>query len=349
MVESMARAAGRRTGLYTSPHLCSFAERIRVDGQPIDDERLADALGRALRHQDLSFFEVATLAAFLAFRDANVDFCVLEVGIGGRLDATNVVQAPKVTAITRVAFDHMDKLGHTLEAIANEKAGIAKPGVPMVLGPLFPEAMRAACTVANSIGAPVVLAAQSQRARELVDVTPRALRGAHQRDNALVAVEAALCAGLDASSVQRGLRSASIDGRLERIETPDGPYLLDGAHNPDGAQTLSAYLQQAEAPKPAVVVFGAMADKPYDQVFELIGTHIPHRVFVAPEGRAPADPAVLAQRFAGHAAASVPEALASARNLAGPQGTVLVTGSLYLVGHARAVLLGLPRDTQVGL
>jgi dihydrofolate synthase/folylpolyglutamate synthase len=112
---------------------------------------------------------------------------------------------------------------------------------------------------------------------------------------------------------------------------------------------LSAYLQQAEAPKPAVVVFGAMADKPYDQVFELIGTHIPHRVFVAPEGRAPADPAVLAQRFAGHAAASVPEALASARNLAGPQGTVLVTGSLYLVGHARAVLLGLPRDTQVGL
>ena len=148
MVESMARAAGKKTGLYTSPHLCRFAERIRIDGEPISDETLADVLDRALDlGPELSFFEAATLAAFLAFRDANVDVAVVEVGIGGRLDATNVVARPRVTAITRVALDHMDRLGDTLESIAREKAGIAKPGVAMVLGPMAHNVRAAALEV----------------------------------------------------------------------------------------------------------------------------------------------------------------------------------------------------------
>jgi len=348
MVEAMLRADGRRTGLYTSPHLCSFAERIRISAAPIDEGGLSDALARALRHQDLSFFEVATLAAFLAFRDAGIDTCVLEVGIGGRLDATNVVTKPKATAITRVAFDHMDKLGDTLVAIAREKAGIAKRDVPLVLGPLGDEVQGAVRSIADSIGAPIVLATESHRARDLVNQAELALPGAHQRDNALVATELALSVGVGRSSVREGLRTASIAGRLEHIPATDGPYLLDGAHNPDGAQTLAAYLRTSPAP-PACVVFGAMADKPYGEVFEILGRDIHHRVFVAPEGRAPAHPATLATRYNGVVAASVPEALARARNLAGPSGLVLVTGSLYLVGHARAHLLGLPRDVQVGL
>ncbi|HEY8079779.1 MAG TPA: Mur ligase family protein, partial [Labilithrix sp.] len=122
MVEAIARAAGRRTGLYTSPHLCRFAERIRIDGEPIDDDALAATLSRALGEEDLSFFETATLAAFLAFRERRVELAVVEVGIGGRLDATNVIPPPRCAAITRVALDHMDKLGDTLEAIAREKA-----------------------------------------------------------------------------------------------------------------------------------------------------------------------------------------------------------------------------------
>jgi dihydrofolate synthase / folylpolyglutamate synthase len=348
MVEAMLRAAGRHTGLYTSPHLCSFAERIRINGSPVHDGALSDTLRRALGHQDLSFFEVATLAAFLAFREAGIDTCVLEVGIGGRLDATNVVTKPKATAITRVAFDHMDKLGDTLVAIAREKAGIAKREVPLVLGPLGDEVQTAVRAIAGSVGAPIVLAAESSRAHDLVDASELALPGAHQRDNALVATELALLVGVDGESVREGLRKATIAGRLEHIHASDGPYLLDGAHNPDGAETLAAYLRDAREP-PASVVFGAMADKPYAQVFDLVGRDIKHRVFVAPEGRAPAPPATLAAQYNGHVAGSVPDALARARSLAGPRGLVLVTGSLYLVGHARAHLLGLPRDVQVGL
>ncbi len=135
MVEAIARAEGYKTGLYTSPHLSRFAERIRLDGEPLSDDALASVLDRALRAgADLSFFEAATLAAFLAFRDARVDIAIVEVGIGGRLDATNVIPKPRAAAITRIALDHTDRLGSTLVEIAREKAGIAKPGLEIALG-----------------------------------------------------------------------------------------------------------------------------------------------------------------------------------------------------------------------
>src|SRR5262249_28783912 len=128
MIESIARAGGLRTGLYTSPHLCRFAERIRIDGQPIDDDSLPRVLQRSLAAgPELSFFEVATLAALLAFREADVDLAILEVGLGGRLDATNIVRSPRCAAVTRIALDHQEMLGNTIDAIAREKAAIAKP------------------------------------------------------------------------------------------------------------------------------------------------------------------------------------------------------------------------------
>src|SRR5580704_9905964 len=144
MVESIARAAGKRTGMFTSPHLCRFAERIQVAGEPLDDATLSATLERALDGApELSFFETATLAAFLAFREAGVDLAIVEVGIGGRLDATNVLPRPRAAAITRVALDHTDRLGTSLVEIGREKAGIAKAGLDLVLGPM-PEDVRAA-------------------------------------------------------------------------------------------------------------------------------------------------------------------------------------------------------------
>ena len=344
MVDAMARAAGRRTGLYTSPHLVRFAERIRVDGEPIGDSALAAALEEALEvGGDLSFFEVATFAALLAFREAAVELAVLEVGLGGRLDATNVV-TPRVTAITGIALDHQDMLGVTLDAIAREKAAIAKPGVPMVLGALPEEARAAAVAVAIANGA------------RLVDALPLpadarvGLLGPHQRDNARVAWTVGAELGLADDARARGLMDARWPGRLERVEVRGadlaGPWLLDGAHNPDGARAL---VRAVEGEDVGAVVFGALEDKAWREMLGVVAAGIDApRVYVAPAGRAAADLAELRGIADGSVASAVAEALRAARRTAGAR-SVVVCGSLYLVGEARAGLLGLMRDPTVAL
>ena len=316
MVESMARAAGKKTGLYTSPHLCRFAERIRIDGEPITDEALADVLGRALElGPELSFFETATLAAFLAFRDAGVEIAVIEVGIGGRLDATNVIPAPKVTAITRVALDHMDKLGNTLEEIAREKAGIAKPGVPMVLGPMTPEVRAAALDVALAAQAlPIVMGDDPEAV--LPEALPIALRGHYQQDNARIALRVARVLDIPEAARKEGLAQTKWPGRFEHVVITEGPYagtwLLDGAHNPDGAEALVAALHD-EGSRPSSVIFGALADKAWPAMLDVL-TKLPcPRIYVAPMGRAATPPAELAARHPGAAASSLEEALRAAR------------------------------------
>lgn len=365
MVEAMARAAGLRTGLYTSPHLCRFAERIRIDGEPIGDDDLVRALEEALSlGPDLSFFETATLAAFLAFRAHAIDLAIVEVGIGGRFDATNVVERPRVTAITRVAFDHMDRLGDTLEAIAREKAGIAKPGCPLVVGPLPEGPMRVVEDVARSVGAPIVpaLAPIDEPRRDPIDdrrghlPAARALRGAYQAHNAAVARTIAAQLGFDDAVVARGLSTARWPGRFERLDRPDGPYLLDGAHNPDGARALAESLavDDADAVDDAAatsraLVFGAMADKAWPEVLDVLAPLTTRRVYVAPKGRSAASLDDLARQHPGMGVADVEAALRTARAQAGASGLVVVTGSLYLVGEARAILLGLPQDPPVAL
>jgi len=357
MIESMARAGGKKTGLYTSPHLCRFAERIRIDGEPISDETLADVLERALAiGPDLSFFEAATLAAFLAFRDAKVDVAILEVGIGGRLDATNVVPKPRVTAITRVAFDHMDRLGNTLESIAREKAGIAKPGVAMVLGPMAPDVRAAALDVALAAGAlPIVMGDDPDAvARESL---PIALRGAYQHDNARIAARIARELGIGEVARREGLAKTSWPGRFEHVEIESGPlrgaWLLDGAHNPDGALSLTLALEDEAArgvTAPGAMVFGALADKAWPSMLDILARVPCPRIFVAPHGRAAADPVALADHAGGRVATSLPDALRLARAAAGAHATpVVVCGSLYLVGEARALLLDLPTDPIVAL
>jgi dihydrofolate synthase/folylpolyglutamate synthase len=339
MVESIARAQGLRTGLYTSPHLCRFAERIRLDGQPVADDALAAWLELALDPAlDLSFFEAATLASFLAFREARVDLAIVEVGLGGRLDATNVLPRPRAAAITRIALDHTDRLGATLADIAREKAGIAKSGLDIVLGPMAPEVRAAIDEVARSRGATTSDTAG-------VDPPPHiGLAGAHQRENARIAAVLGDRIGATREAVDTGIARVKWPGRLERV----GEFLLDAAHNPDGASALAAHLGSLGVPPPDVaLVFGTLGDKDWPAMLDTLAPLAARRIYVAPYGAArnAVDPRAMAARHPGVTAGSMTEALALARS----SSLAVVAGSLVLVGDARAKLLGLPRDPPVAL
>lgn len=339
MVEAIARAHGMRTGLYTSPHLCRFAERIRIDGEPVTDDALAALLGRALDDgPDLSFFETATLAAFLAFRDARVDVAVLEVGLGGRLDATNVVPTPRAAAITRIALDHTDRLGTTLVEIAREKAGIAKPGLDIVLGPLPSDVHAAIDQVARAAGATTTTLDETASLPARIG-----LAGVHQRDNARIAAELGRRIGATPRAIEEGIAGVRWPGRLERI----GNVLLDAAHNPDGAEALAAHVRSLGIPPEEItLVFGTLADKDWAPMLDTLAPLAAHRVYVAPSGasRAAVDPSAMVTRHAGAVSPSLTEALGGSSS-----SLVILAGSLVLVGQARALLLGLPRDPSVAL
>ncbi|MFO0677966.1 MAG: Mur ligase family protein [Polyangiaceae bacterium] len=356
-VERMARAQGLRTGLYTSPHLERFAERIRVDGEPLAESALAPLLDDVLaRTPDLSFFETATLAAFEAFRAAKVDVAVIEVGLGGRLDATNVLERPVATAVTRIAFDHQDKLGDTLERIAAEKAAIAKSGVPMILGPLEAGPRRVIEEFAKRAGAPVVDVANDTTFDPWLDAAPLALPGAHQRDNAKVACAIARTAGYGERAIREGLARASWPGRLERIPFRGIPFLLDAAHNPDGARALAAHLDGLGIdPSRVGLVFGTLADKAWPEMLDLLAPRARMRVYAPPDlvpgtGRSAAPLASMAERHAGDVAADVFQAIDRACQGDGsPPELVVVAGSMYLLGAVRAALAGRSKDGGVAL
>lgn len=345
MVEAIARASGIRTGMYTSPHLCRFAERIRIDGAPVTDESLADLLTRALDEgPDLSFFETATLAAFLAFRQAKVALAIIEVGLGGRLDATNVVPTPVAAAITRIALDHTDRLGDTLEQIAREKAGIAKPGLDLLLGDMPGSVLAAIDEVARASGA------TTSRVGDVRLPAALGLPGQHQRDNARIAAALGERIGATPTAIAEGLREARWPGRLERI----GDVLLDGAHNPDGARALAAHVTSLGLPADRVaLIFGSLADKDWAGMLDELAKIADRRVYVAPASpaRSPASAAAMAARHPGVPAGTLDQAL-QRFNALGPAdrpALIVVCGSLLLVGEARARLLGVPRDAPVAL
>lgn len=373
MVEASLRAAGHRTGLYTSPHLHRFVERIRIAGREISAREVAERatdIERALRGPgapELTFFETATLLALEAMRDAKVDVAVLEVGLGGRLDATNVIERPEVTAITRIALDHEALLGTTMAAIAREKAGILKPGIPAVIGVRDRRAKRAIAARARQVGAPATWidrdfeVVDEARGRFGVRVGQRvvgglrlSLDGAHQRDNAACAVAALVALearGFDIgdSAIRRGLARTRWLARLERVRgRPD--LLFDAAHNPDGARSLAAYL--ATVPRtagPRVLVFGAMRDKDHRAMLSALDAEIDRRVYVAPRTPRAADPRRLARIRPGETAPSGRAALARARRLAGPKGLVVVAGSIYLLSEVRALALHVPAEPVITL
>jgi dihydrofolate synthase/folylpolyglutamate synthase len=352
MVEAVARAAGLRTGLYTSPHLCRFAERIRIDGAPIEDAPFERALAAVLDRcrGDLTFFESLTVAAFEAFREAKLDLVVLEVGLGGRLDATNVIEAPIATAITSISLEHTAILGDTVEAIAREKAGIFKAGAPVVLGPLGEAADRAAVEVAALVGAgPITRVGHETRVS-----VPLGLEGPHQAENAGVAVGllhhvAARFPGRDWQTATReGLAHTEWPGRMERLDRGGVTVILDAAHNPDGVERLC----QSPLGDPArtALVFGALADKRWPDMLRRLAPRAARRRYYAePKGRAPAPLAEMAAIAAGVAVAEPREAIRRALAESAAGDTVLVTGSIYLVGEVRAELLGIGADPVIAL
>jgi len=374
-VGSILRAAGVAVGIYTSPHLERFHDRIRINGSTIDDDAANRWLTYVLdHHADLTFFEVTTLVSFLAFREAGVRVAVLETGLGGRLDATNVVRRTRVAAITTIGLDHTEILGDTVTAIAREKAGILRADIPVVTGRLDAEADAVVLASTAAIGAksPWRLGHEVSHARRgdrltvalpdgtSFDVAPR-LRGAHQDDNAAVAVAAvwrlrrecdsAAMTGvaIDNDSIARGMSAVEWPGRLETIEVREGPfggrYLLDGAHNEDGVRAMAAAIRTMPEFVSPVLVFGAMADKSWPAMIHLLAPMFRCRVYVAPRvrshGRAVVPPAELRTVDAqGLCASTVSEAIRVARGVAGVEGVVVVAGSLYLVGEVRALLLG---------
>ncbi|MGK4003111.1 folylpolyglutamate synthase/dihydrofolate synthase family protein [Sorangium sp. So ce1036] len=380
MVESVARAAGLRTGLYTSPHLSRFAERIRIGGEAIGDAAFERALAAALSEvpSPLTFFEALTVAAFVAFRDAEVDLAIVEVGLGGRLDATNVIEAPLCTAITSIALDHEALLGPTVADVAREKAGILKPGAPAVLGPLTPDADAAIEATAQAIGAGprlrVAPAGRDARPGEITVGRGRrdgratrvagpghrevevelGLRGAHQAENAGVACGIAWQLAARWPALERalpaGLAAARWPGRLERLEAGAAQVLLDCAHNPHGAQALAAWLDE-EGPGAArtALVFGAMSDKGWGEMLKALAPRAQRRFYVTPRGRAAAPLEALRAIAPGEPVGDPGAAVARALEGAAPGGLVVVAGSIYLVGEVRSALLGITPDPVVTL
>jgi len=349
MTDAVLRAAGHRSARYTSPHLVALNERFVIDGRPVDDatlvsaiERVREAIGHLRERGALlvepTFFEATTAIAFDLFRQAAVDAAVVEVGLGGRLDATNVL-TPMAAAITSIGFDHEQYLGGTLREIALEKAGIIKTGVPVVLGALPDEARRAIEEVARAKSAEIVIA--DERTLSRYGDVPIALRGAHQRNNAAVAaalIEIANGRGLGVppDAVRTGLTTVSWPGRLDLRRFDDGrEALLDAAHNPDGAAALAAYLA-AQWPEKPPLVFAAMRDKDVRGMFAALLPAVGALVVTRASNPRSADPAALAQQ-ARAAAPALPIAIEDDRAAAlaaawGRSQRIVIAGSIFLLG-----------------
>jgi dihydrofolate synthase/folylpolyglutamate synthase len=363
MTEAILRAGGWRTGLFTSPHLCRFTERIRIAGAEVDGDRLArlDA-AVAATGVPLTYFEVATVLAFQVMAEERVELGVLETGLGGRLDAVTVC-APLATAITSIGWDHMDFLGTSLESIAREKAGILKAGVPCFLARVPAEADAAIDEAARAVGAPLLRFGRDFDIEP--DLPAPALAGAHQRANAAIAValarEVARRQGrvLPAEAIAAGLTGVRWPARLERVETPAGEVLLDCAHNPEGAEVLAAALPALTRERRAVLVLSVVAGKDLGGVLRPLLPLFPEVIATRsrnPRALPPSELAAAIEAFSHAAGAMAPrthvvddarDALAESRRLAGSTGLVVVAGSIFLAAEARAALLGERFDPQL--
>jgi dihydrofolate synthase / folylpolyglutamate synthase len=361
MIEAGLRAAGMRTGLYTSPHLVEPTERIQVAGVPVTPEqftgafqsvhRVAEELlaaGRLELHP--SYFDTVTAMAFLLFRDQQVDTAVIEVGLGGRLDSTNVLM-PVVSVITPIDFDHEAILGGSIEQIAMEKAGILKPRVPAVFARQRVEAETVLEARAVELDVPVLRA--SARTVEVLEVTARGSRflvdgleircplaGEHQIENAATAVATLRALHAPEAAIATGIAGTHWPGRLEFIgERPT--LILDGAHNPAGARALAGYIRQFFSDRTRWLIYGAMRDKSVQEITEILFPAAQHVIVTAPKMPRAVRPETLVNA-ADHPEIRVAHDLSAALDRAreaGPDDVIFVTGSLYLVGEVRALLV----------
>jgi dihydrofolate synthase/folylpolyglutamate synthase len=331
MLDALLRSAGLRTGLYTSPHLVDFRERIRVDGEKISREAVADGLTkiRAISadwDRQPTFFEITTVLAIAYFAAQGCRAVVLETGMGGRLDATNAV-TPAVSVLTPIALDHRQWLGNTIAEIAQEKAGIIKPGVPVVSAPQDASAAEVLEGQAARLGSPL------EFVTEPLENVPVRLRGSHQKLNAALAVTAVARAGiaLDDVTVRAALADVRWPGRFQIV---DHRVVLDGAHNPHAAESLVVNWREHFGQERPVVILGALEDKEYPVIIEKLEGLASEFYFVPVKSFRSASPESLqvACQIPNTVFASAQEALAASR------GLTLVTGSLFLVGEVMSLL-----------
>jgi dihydrofolate synthase/folylpolyglutamate synthase len=359
MLRAGLESTGARVHAYTSPHLARFHERIRLAGRLIDEDALVALLERCEAANDgapITFFEITTAAAFLAMAETPADFALLEVGLGGRLDATNVIDRPRLCAITPVSLDHQQYLGDTLAEIAAEKAGILKPQVPCVVGQQAAAALAAIEARAEAVGAPLLLAYHDWQVWEehgrlafldaagLMDLPPPRLIGAHQVANAGIALAALRALGASEAACAAAVTEAEWPARLQRLRR--GPLVeasgsaeiwLDGGHNPAAGEALAEALTRLP-PRPLHLVCGMLATKDAEGFLRPLAVRAEDLAAVAIPGEAAAlaaEDTAAAARAAGLAAApaaGVAEAVAAiaARD---PGGRILICGSLYLAGR----------------
>jgi dihydrofolate synthase/folylpolyglutamate synthase len=370
MLDALAGSAGLRAGLYTSPHLMDVTERIRICGADVTETRLDEALARVFQACDrspavpLTYFEALTAAAFWIFSEERLGLAILEVGLGGRFDATNVAPALAST-VTSISVDHTPELGTALDGIAREKAGVFRAGRPALAraaSPMAREALREAAGLAGAewhdadeeLSVSTAEVSLSGVSFELSTPERRAslrtaLPGLHQAWNAALAVRTAELApdifgSLSAESVERGLRSVRWPGRIEALQAGGRTVLLDGCHNPEGAAALADFLSDAGIAGACPLVFGAMADKDVEGIARVLFPRARSVWLVAAPSERAATCAELARRTDGFAhdvrcEANVASALRAL--LSRPAGApIIVAGSLYLVGEARRLLLG---------
>jgi dihydrofolate synthase/folylpolyglutamate synthase len=350
MIDAGLRTAGVRSGLFTSPHLIEPTERIQIDGMPVSREEFEQAFNavhQAAATLDLdahpTYFETVTAMAMWLFRERGVETAVIEVGLGGRLDATNIVE-PALTVITPIDYDHQIYLGNTLAQIAAEKAGILKAGVPAVFSKQRPEAAPVLTARAAELGIPVTRAEEFE-VRDLV-VDSRGSRfsgitcplaGEHQVDNAITAAQALIALGVS----PEGIEETRWPGRIEHV-TPNPDTILDGAHNPAGARALVQYLRRFYGDRKVWMIFGAMRDKDVREVADILFEVADELVFTAPTapGNRALEPDALRDMAGrGHTEPTIAAAIDYTFKNLKAEDVVVITGSLYLVGEARALFL----------
>ena len=336
LVESSLRAAGFRTGRYTSPHLVSLEERFLLDGSPVAKALLDETYASMPGAEGLTYFELLTAVAFALYRRERTDWLVLETGLGGRLDATNVVKRPELCVITRIGLDHCDWLGGSLREIAAEKGGIIKEGVPVVLGAMPDEARETLVRIAAERGAPCVYAPDAVTDGDI----PRtfALAGKFNRENALTALAALKVLGVGREAVEKGFASVVWPGRFHRIEKWGKRFVVDGAHNPPAMRALVDSLKEERDFPVRVAICGFCGDKDVSANLALLREVAGSGIAVSirnPRSLTPGATAKL-MREAGFSAVGECATLEEAFSLA-PDGTV-VCGSLFLAGEALEAL-----------
>ena len=347
MLESIYRAAGLRVGLFTSPHLISFAERIQVNRQLISEAgvaRLVEDLQPVLKEfpadEHPTFFEVVTVMALRYFAEQKCDLVIWETGMGGRLDATNIVK-PLASVITNVQFDHQQWLGDALAKIAYEKAGIIKQGVPVVTAAADPDALQMIQATAHAQDAPLTIVTAAETQKPPLDAIEVPLRGEHQRLNAALvlatihAVEKDIPVGEEA--IREGIANVQWSGRFQVIKRVNQTFVLDGAHNVAGAEALRAVWQKCFDGQQPALVFGMLADKNWARMCEVLAPLASRVLLVPVNSERTAPPTELASpcRQSNPRVDVVPcDSLSQAFGKLDAEPLVLVTGSLYLVGEA---------------